>query len=101
MILDLKKKEQIDICQPGNSLCIQNAKSIMLKGFIRLMVDRWGKIKIADEPFYFSANTNLNISEIEYEQIDDLYKKEYVYYKWEKRVFMLFIISKNGGKKKI
>jgi len=63
------RNEQIDVLQPGKAVIIRNSKVDMFKGFMRLAVDKWGKIEIAKEPVTFEANTNTNVSSIEYELI--------------------------------
>jgi len=63
----LRSKELVDICTPGASLRVQNAKSIMVKGFIRIIVDKWAVLKIAEKPLDFEVNTAHDISAVEYE----------------------------------
>merc|ERR1719367_395669 len=63
----LRSKEQADVCSEGASLRVQNAKVLMVKGFIRVAVDKWAVMKTADAPLDFEANTKLNISGVEYE----------------------------------
>jgi len=42
----------------------------MFQGFMRLMVDKWGIIQAADTPATFEANTQNNVSAIEYELVN-------------------------------
>ena len=41
----------------------------MFKGFMRLTVDKWGKIEAASQPATFEVNTQNNLSAIEYELV--------------------------------
>jgi len=65
--LSLQTKAQADLCTPGASLRIQNAKVIMVKGFIRVAVDKWAVLKVADTPLDFEPNGNNDVSATEYE----------------------------------
>jgi len=68
--LSLHTKEQADLCTPGASVRIQNAKVIMVKGHIRLAIDKWAVIKIADAPLDVQVNTENDRSATEYELVD-------------------------------
>ena len=39
---------QIDTCPVGASIVVQNGQVRMIKGFIRVEVDKWGKLRRAD-----------------------------------------------------
>ncbi len=61
--------EQIDIVQPGKTVIIRNSKIDMFKGFMRLAVDRWGKVEPSTETAKFEVNSNNNLSNVEYELV--------------------------------
>jgi replication factor A1 len=54
--------------QPGKTIIVRNAKIDMFKGFMRLAVDKWGKVEIS-EPATWEINTTNNLSNIEYELV--------------------------------
>lgn len=63
--------EQIDAAQPGSLVEVRNAKIEMLKGYMRLVVDKWGRVaKSADTPS-FTVNLENNLSSVEYELVED------------------------------
>jgi replication factor A1 len=62
------RNEQLDIVKPGKTIIVRNSKIDMFKGFMRLAVDKWGKIESTkDEPF--EVNQNNNLSTVEYELV--------------------------------
>lgn len=61
--------EQIDVITPGSTIIARNARIDMFKGFMRLTVDKWGKIEAASQPATFEVNTQNNLSAIEYELV--------------------------------
>ncbi len=61
--------EQIEKCQQGRTVTVRNSKIDMFKGFMRLAVDRWGKIEVNNEPAKFEVNTTNNLSQVEYELV--------------------------------
>jgi len=63
------RNEQIDKVSPGRTIIVRNAKIDMFKGFMRLAVDKWGKIEVATEPATFEINANNNLSNVEYELV--------------------------------
>jgi len=63
------RNDQIDKVQIGKAIIIRNAKVDMFKGFMRLAVDKWGKIELSNEPANFQPNTDNNLSNIEYELV--------------------------------
>eukprot|EP01103_Thecamoeba_quadrilineata_P002242 TRINITY_DN12232_c0_g1_i1.p2 TRINITY_DN12232_c0_g1~~TRINITY_DN12232_c0_g1_i1.p2 ORF type:complete len:143 (+),score=24.49 TRINITY_DN12232_c0_g1_i1:24-431(+) len=65
------RNEQINLVVPGNTIVVRNAKIIMFKGFMRLEVDKWGKIENAAEPATFDINESHNMSSVEYELVQD------------------------------
>eukprot|EP01120_Amphizonella_sp_Union-15-10_P009701 TRINITY_DN3739_c0_g2_i3.p1 TRINITY_DN3739_c0_g2~~TRINITY_DN3739_c0_g2_i3.p1 ORF type:complete len:169 (+),score=36.47 TRINITY_DN3739_c0_g2_i3:487-993(+) len=63
------KNDQVDIAQPGSTIEIRNAKIDMFKGYMRLVVDKWGKITQATSPATFEVNRSNNLSTVEYELV--------------------------------
>jgi len=63
------RNDQIDRAQPGKTIFVRNAKVDMFKGFMRIAVDKWGKIEASNEPATFQVNTDNNLSNIEYELV--------------------------------
>eukprot|EP01116_Phalansterium_solitarium_P008658 TRINITY_DN22601_c0_g1_i1.p1 TRINITY_DN22601_c0_g1~~TRINITY_DN22601_c0_g1_i1.p1 ORF type:complete len:142 (-),score=0.96 TRINITY_DN22601_c0_g1_i1:179-604(-) len=64
------RNEQIGFVEvPGRTVVIRNAKIDMFKGYMRLAVDKWGKVEFAAEPATFEVNTAHNLSQIEYELV--------------------------------
>jgi len=63
------RNEQIDIVAPGKTIIVRNSKIDMFKGFMRLAVDKWGKIELASETATFEVNLQKNLSNIEYELV--------------------------------
>jgi len=66
------RNNQIELVQPNNILVIRNSKIDMFRGFMRLAVDKWGKIDLytdAAPPFGTTVNTNNNLSQVEYELV--------------------------------
>lgn len=63
----LKDEKQAEVCKPGASLRCQNAKVIMIKGYIRVAVDKWAVLKTADEPCDFEVKKDKDVSSTEYE----------------------------------
>lgn len=66
----LKSEELADLCKTGNSVRVQNAKVLMLKGFIHVIVDKWGVFKAADEALDFTPSESNDLSATEYELRD-------------------------------
>jgi len=62
------RNDQIDIVQAGKTIIVRNSKIDMFKGFMRLAVDKWGKLEVT-EPATFEVNTENNLSTIEYELV--------------------------------
>jgi len=63
------RNDQIDKVTPGRTIIVRNAKIDMFKGFMRLAVDKWGKIEVASEPATFEVSTSNNLSNVEYELV--------------------------------
>lgn len=54
----------------GSTVTLRNAKIDMFKGSMRLAVDKWGRIDIAEEPADFAVKEDNNLSLIEYELVN-------------------------------
>lgn len=69
VILQLRNEELAKVCEAGASLRMQNAKSVMVKGYIRVAVDKWAVLKKADEAVSFEPKTEKNMSTVEFELV--------------------------------
>merc|ERR1711972_1200348 len=65
VILSVRKDRAKDV-EVGKTYRIQNAHVAMIKGFIRLTVDKWAALKPTDEPVA-AVNEKKDISAVEYE----------------------------------
>jgi len=63
----LRNQEHVDVCKAGASVRVQNAKVIMAKGFVRIIVDKWAVMKAADEACTFEVLASNDLSATEYE----------------------------------
>eukprot|EP00930_Biecheleria_cincta_P076436 TRINITY_DN63660_c0_g1_i1.p1 TRINITY_DN63660_c0_g1~~TRINITY_DN63660_c0_g1_i1.p1 ORF type:complete len:378 (+),score=107.26 TRINITY_DN63660_c0_g1_i1:79-1212(+) len=72
-IVSFRNQDLCGVCKEGASLRIQNTSSKMIKGYIRLQVDKWAAFKTADEALDFTVDTNakLNVSATEYELVQE------------------------------
>lgn len=59
----------VDQLKPGTTIILRNAKIDMFKGSMRLAVDKWGRIEIAD-PEDFVVKEDNNLSLVEYELVN-------------------------------
>merc|ERR1712187_839162 len=66
----LKSSEMADLCKAGSSVRVQNAKVLMLKGFVHVIVDKWAVLKAADEALDFTPSESNDLSATEYELRD-------------------------------
>merc|ERR1712173_362994 len=48
IVLSLRSDAQVALCGEGSLIRVQNAHIRMVKGFIRLTVDKWAALKTAD-----------------------------------------------------
>ena len=53
---------------PGATVILRNAKIDMFKGSMRLAVDKWGRVEVA-EPASFNVKEDNNMSSVEYELV--------------------------------
>jgi replication factor A1 len=63
--------EQIDLMKPGASIIVRNSKVEMFKGYMRLSVDKWGKIEPAKPGTKIHVNESQNRSTVEYELVTE------------------------------
>uniref|UniRef100_A0A5B6YSY6 Single-stranded DNA binding protein Ssb-like OB fold domain-containing protein n=1 Tax=Davidia involucrata TaxID=16924 RepID=A0A5B6YSY6_DAVIN len=68
-ILFTARNDQVDLMQPGATVILRNAKIDMFKGSMRLAVDKWGRIEIA-EPASFVVKEDNDLSLVEYELVN-------------------------------
>lgn len=67
--VSFRSKELCDLCTEGASIRVQNASIKMVKGYVRLFVDKWAAFKKADEPLDFEVKTKNDMSSTEYELV--------------------------------
>ncbi|KAG7967635.1 hypothetical protein I3843_08G108800 [Carya illinoinensis] len=63
------RNDQIDIMKPGATVILRNAKIEMFKGFMRIAVDKWGRVEVT-ELANFDVKEDNNLSLVEYELVD-------------------------------
>eukprot|EP00443_Scrippsiella_acuminata_P001794 CAMPEP_0115292902 /NCGR_PEP_ID=MMETSP0270-20121206/65381_1 /TAXON_ID=71861 /ORGANISM="Scrippsiella trochoidea, Strain CCMP3099" /LENGTH=543 /DNA_ID=CAMNT_0002710361 /DNA_START=44 /DNA_END=1675 /DNA_ORIENTATION=- len=61
--------DQCALCEAGKSLIIRNAHVKMFKGFIRVVVDKWGKLEESGAAHEFETKAEPNMSGVEYELV--------------------------------
>mmetsp|Transcript_35075 Transcript_35075/g.82028 ORF Transcript_35075/g.82028 Transcript_35075/m.82028 type:complete len:654 (-) Transcript_35075:290-2251(-) len=54
-------------CEVGSYIKVQNGRAVMEKGFIRITVDKWGKVSQHTPASTFDVDESKNISSVEYE----------------------------------
>ncbi|KAL0461684.1 UNVERIFIED_CONTAM: hypothetical protein Slati_0056000 [Sesamum latifolium] len=68
-ILFTARNEQVDMMKPDGTVTLRNAKIDMFKGSMRLAVDKWGRVEVA-EPAKFTVKEDNNLSLVEYELVN-------------------------------
>ncbi|KAK8968030.1 hypothetical protein KSP40_PGU006590 [Platanthera guangdongensis] len=68
-IIFTARNEQVDMMTAGATVIIRNAKIDMFKGSMRLVVDKWGRVEVA-EPAAFAVKEDNNLSLVEYELVN-------------------------------
>ncbi|XP_075505433.1 uncharacterized protein At4g28440-like [Primulina tabacum] len=68
-ILFTARNEQVELMKPGNTVILRNSKIDMFKGSMRLAVDKWGLVEVA-EPADFVVKEDNNLSLVEYELVN-------------------------------
>jgi len=69
VIVFTARNEQVDLMKEGVTVIIRNAKIDMFKGSMRLAVDKWGRVEVA-EPADFVVKEENNLSLVEYELVN-------------------------------
>eukprot|EP01088_Endostelium_zonatum_P005548 TRINITY_DN17255_c0_g1_i1.p1 TRINITY_DN17255_c0_g1~~TRINITY_DN17255_c0_g1_i1.p1 ORF type:complete len:173 (-),score=60.91 TRINITY_DN17255_c0_g1_i1:439-933(-) len=64
------RNAQVDVVQPGETIIARNAKIDMFRGYMRLAVDKWGKLEKAPEPAKFEVDTTNDLCAVEYELVE-------------------------------
>merc|ERR1712066_181006 len=57
---------QVGLCEAGKSIIVRNTAAKMFKGFIRVEVDKWGKIEVAPEAHECEPKSEPDVSATEY-----------------------------------
>ena len=67
------KDSQCDLMKKGSSIILRNARSSVVKGHIKMVVDIWGKLELSDKAHTIvECKATKNISDQEYEaKIED------------------------------
>lgn len=63
-----KSVNPVDLMKADTTVILRNAKIDMFKGSMRLAVDKWGRIEVAD-PADFTVKQDNNLSLIEFELV--------------------------------
>ncbi|XP_057949241.1 uncharacterized protein At4g28440-like [Malania oleifera] len=63
------RNDQVDLMKPDATVIVRNAKIDMFKGSMRLAVDKWGRVELAD-PAKFVVKEDNNLSLVEYELVN-------------------------------
>merc|ERR1712151_1164571 len=67
IVLSLRSEAHLALCKEGAALRVQNAHVRMVKGYVRLVVDKWAALKAADSLDFDKVNETNNVSKVEYE----------------------------------
>lgn len=67
VLVCMRSDAHLALCTAGACLRVQNAHVRMVKGFMRLVVDKWSTLKVADAVEFDSVNEEKNVSKIEFE----------------------------------
>jgi len=70
IIIFTARNDQVDLMKEGKIVTLRNAKIDMYKGSMRLAVDRWGRVEVAEEPTDITVKEDNNLSLIEYELVN-------------------------------
>ncbi|CAH8362976.1 unnamed protein product [Eruca vesicaria subsp. sativa] len=65
----LNPMAKVDLMKEGKIVTLRNAKIDIYQGSMRLAVDRWGCVKVSEEPPDIIVKENNNLSLIEYELV--------------------------------
>ncbi|KAF2619713.1 hypothetical protein F2Q68_00042562 [Brassica cretica] len=69
IVIFTARNDQVDLMKEGKVVTLRNAKIDMYKGSMRLAVDRWGRVEVAEEATDISVKEDNNLSLIEYELV--------------------------------
>lgn len=64
------RDDRVKVCEVGKTVRVQNAHVAMIKGFIRVTIDKWAALKPAEEEVA-TVNEKKDISAVEYELTKD------------------------------
>lgn len=67
IVLSLRSDAHVALCKKGAAIRVQNAHVRMVKGYMRLTVDKWAALKVADSLDFEKVNETNNVSKEEYE----------------------------------
>jgi len=65
--LSMRDEKLAAVCKPGASVRMQNSKVVMVKGYIRLNIDKWACLKPADSDLDCEPKMKNDLSATEYE----------------------------------
>jgi len=63
----LRSADHAAACGAGSSVRVQNARVVMVGGYIRVVIDKWAVLKPADEPVDVTPKADKDLSAVEYE----------------------------------
>merc|ERR1712048_1421593 len=67
IVLSMTSDAQAALCKEGASLRVQNAHVRMIKGHIKLVVDKWAVLKPVESLDFETVDEKKNVSAVEYE----------------------------------
>merc|ERR1712032_162999 len=67
VVVSLRSDEHAALCKVGTLIRIQNAHVRMVKGHIRLVVDKWAAFTVAESVEFDTVDEKNNVSDVEYE----------------------------------
>jgi nucleoside diphosphate kinase len=67
VLVCMRSDAQLAVCTAGALLRVQNAHVRMVGGFMRLIVDKWSTIKVADAVEFDTVKEDNNVSKVEFE----------------------------------
>nr|ABO47885.1 hypothetical protein Tb10.6k15.3460 [Alexandrium fundyense] len=70
VMLSIRSDTHADVCKAGAALRVQNAHVKMIKGYIRVVLDKWAVLKEADASAldFEAVDETANVSAVEYER---------------------------------
>merc|ERR1712150_348709 len=67
VVVSFRSEAYMALCQAGALIRVQNAHVRMVKGHIRLVVDKWSAFKAAESVEFETVDEKNNVSSTEYE----------------------------------